>query len=199
MQQAFLDAQGFQCGFCTAGMILTCASLNQAQTARPRRLAEGQPLPLHRLPLDRRRAQRQEQHRRRGRRRRVRPQPRRARRTAGGARRGALHVRCRAGRSAAHQDAALAAPAREDHFDRQARGARRPRRAHGADVRRRTGPAVLDRAARVGLDGSRRHEGARQCRPLHRAEGGRRGRRDRSRRRRRLPAARGSSTKSCRR
>ncbi len=31
MQKAFLDAQGFQCGFCTAGMILTCASLNQAQ------------------------------------------------------------------------------------------------------------------------------------------------------------------------
>ena len=31
MQQAFLDAQGFQCGFCTSGMILTCASLNQAQ------------------------------------------------------------------------------------------------------------------------------------------------------------------------
>ena len=31
MQQAFLNAQAFQCGFCTAGMILTCASLNQAQ------------------------------------------------------------------------------------------------------------------------------------------------------------------------
>src|SRR4051794_40043491 len=31
MQQAFIDAQGFQCGFCTSGMILTCASLNQAQ------------------------------------------------------------------------------------------------------------------------------------------------------------------------
>ncbi len=31
MQQAFLDAQAFQCGFCTAGMIITCASLNQAQ------------------------------------------------------------------------------------------------------------------------------------------------------------------------
>jgi len=31
MQQAFLGAQAFQCGFCTAGMILTCASLNQAQ------------------------------------------------------------------------------------------------------------------------------------------------------------------------
>ena len=33
MQQAFLDAQAFQCGFCTSGMILTCASLNQAQRA----------------------------------------------------------------------------------------------------------------------------------------------------------------------
>src|SRR5687767_11473062 len=31
MQQAFLDAQGFQCGFCTAGMIVTAASLDQAQ------------------------------------------------------------------------------------------------------------------------------------------------------------------------
>jgi CO/xanthine dehydrogenase Mo-binding subunit/aerobic-type carbon monoxide dehydrogenase small subunit (CoxS/CutS family) len=33
MQQAFLNAQGFQCGFCTSGMIVTCASLNQAQRA----------------------------------------------------------------------------------------------------------------------------------------------------------------------
>jgi putative selenate reductase molybdopterin-binding subunit len=31
MQQAFLDAQAFQCGFCTSGMIMTCAALNQAQ------------------------------------------------------------------------------------------------------------------------------------------------------------------------
>jgi len=31
MQQAFIDAQAFQCGFCTSGMIMTCASLNQAQ------------------------------------------------------------------------------------------------------------------------------------------------------------------------
>ena len=31
MQRAFLDAQGFQCGFCTAGMIVTAVSLNQAQ------------------------------------------------------------------------------------------------------------------------------------------------------------------------
>jgi putative selenate reductase molybdopterin-binding subunit len=33
MQSAFLEAQGFQCGFCTAGMIMTAASLNQAQKA----------------------------------------------------------------------------------------------------------------------------------------------------------------------
>lgn len=33
MQRAFLDAQAFQCGFCTPGMILTCVSLNQAQRA----------------------------------------------------------------------------------------------------------------------------------------------------------------------
>jgi len=33
MQRAFLQAQGFQCGFCTAGMIMTAASLNQAQKA----------------------------------------------------------------------------------------------------------------------------------------------------------------------
>jgi CO/xanthine dehydrogenase Mo-binding subunit/aerobic-type carbon monoxide dehydrogenase small subunit (CoxS/CutS family) len=31
MQQAFVEAQGFQCGFCTSGMIMTCAALNQAQ------------------------------------------------------------------------------------------------------------------------------------------------------------------------
>ena len=31
MQRAFLRAQAFQCGFCTPGMIMTAASLNQAQ------------------------------------------------------------------------------------------------------------------------------------------------------------------------
>lgn len=31
MQQAFLDGQGFQCGFCTAGMVMTAATLNQDQ------------------------------------------------------------------------------------------------------------------------------------------------------------------------
>jgi putative selenate reductase molybdopterin-binding subunit len=31
VQRAFLQAQGFQCGFCTPGMIITASSLNQAQ------------------------------------------------------------------------------------------------------------------------------------------------------------------------
>jgi len=31
MQQAFLDAQAFQCGFCAAGMIMTAAALNEGQ------------------------------------------------------------------------------------------------------------------------------------------------------------------------
>ncbi|WP_341991552.1 molybdopterin-dependent oxidoreductase [Azorhizobium sp. AG788] len=31
VQQAFLDAQAFQCGFCSAGMIMTVASLDEAQ------------------------------------------------------------------------------------------------------------------------------------------------------------------------
>src|ERR1700722_13382038 len=30
MRQRFVAAQGYQCGFCTAGMVLTAASLNQA-------------------------------------------------------------------------------------------------------------------------------------------------------------------------
>ena len=33
MQQAFLDAHAFQCGFCTAGMVMTAAALNAAQHA----------------------------------------------------------------------------------------------------------------------------------------------------------------------
>ncbi|OYX87611.1 MAG: hypothetical protein B7Y75_01825, partial [Azorhizobium sp. 35-67-5] len=33
VQKDFLAAQGFQCGYCTAGMILTVSALNQAQRA----------------------------------------------------------------------------------------------------------------------------------------------------------------------
>ena len=41
MQQAFLDAQGFQCGFCTAGMVMTAAALDQAQRRDLARALKG--------------------------------------------------------------------------------------------------------------------------------------------------------------
>ncbi len=41
MQQAFIDAQGFQCGFCTAGMIMTAAVLNESDRADLPRALKG--------------------------------------------------------------------------------------------------------------------------------------------------------------
>jgi putative selenate reductase molybdopterin-binding subunit len=41
VQQAFLDANAFQCGFCTAGMIMTAASLGDAQRANLPRSLKG--------------------------------------------------------------------------------------------------------------------------------------------------------------
>jgi CO/xanthine dehydrogenase Mo-binding subunit/aerobic-type carbon monoxide dehydrogenase small subunit (CoxS/CutS family) len=41
MQQNFLAAQGFQCGFCTAGMIMTAAHLNPAQRGDLARAMKG--------------------------------------------------------------------------------------------------------------------------------------------------------------
>jgi putative selenate reductase molybdopterin-binding subunit len=41
VQQAFLDANAFQCGFCTAGMIMTAASLDDAQRANLPRSLKG--------------------------------------------------------------------------------------------------------------------------------------------------------------
>lgn len=40
-QQAFLDHQGFQCGFCTAGMVMTTAALDDAQRADLPRALKG--------------------------------------------------------------------------------------------------------------------------------------------------------------
>ena len=41
MQQAFLDAQAFQCGFCAAGMIMTAAALDEEQRADLPRALKG--------------------------------------------------------------------------------------------------------------------------------------------------------------
>ena len=61
MQQAFLDAQAFQCGFCAAGMIMTAATFDAAGAPRPAAHAEGQFVPLHRLSQHRRCAARRGQ------------------------------------------------------------------------------------------------------------------------------------------
>ena len=93
MQQAFLDAQGFQCGFCTSGMILTCASLNQAQRQDLGASLKGNICRCTGYRSIEDALERQEQHRGCRGRHRIRPQPARPRRTAGGARRRALYVR----------------------------------------------------------------------------------------------------------
>jgi putative selenate reductase molybdopterin-binding subunit len=41
VQRAFLAEQAFQCGFCTAGMIMTIAGLDEAQRADPARALKG--------------------------------------------------------------------------------------------------------------------------------------------------------------
>jgi CO/xanthine dehydrogenase Mo-binding subunit/aerobic-type carbon monoxide dehydrogenase small subunit (CoxS/CutS family) len=41
MQQAFLDAQGFQCGFCTAGMIMTTATFDKSARRDLPRMLKG--------------------------------------------------------------------------------------------------------------------------------------------------------------
>jgi putative selenate reductase molybdopterin-binding subunit len=41
LQQAFLDAQAFQCGFCTAGMIMTAATFDEEQRANLPRSLKG--------------------------------------------------------------------------------------------------------------------------------------------------------------
>ena len=41
MQTAFAQAGGFQCGYCTPGLIMTAASLDQAQRAAPARALKG--------------------------------------------------------------------------------------------------------------------------------------------------------------
>ena len=55
MQQAFLDAQAFQCGFCTAGMIMTAASLDDEARDGLAPRAQGEPVPVHGLSRHRRR------------------------------------------------------------------------------------------------------------------------------------------------
>ena len=59
VQQAFIDHDGFQCGFCTPGQIMSAVALHRRRSRRigrrDPRMDERQPLPLLRLSADRRR------------------------------------------------------------------------------------------------------------------------------------------------
>ena len=133
MQQAFLDAQAFQCGFCTAGMILTCASLNQAQRQDLGSALKGNICRCtgYRAIEDalqgKTNIEQAEAGAAFGR---SLPAPA-GPQVVRGSVRYTFDVAMEG--TAASQDAALAAPARQDHRDRQARRTRRAGRARGAD------------------------------------------------------------------
>ena len=129
MQQAFLDAQGFQCGFCTAGMILTCASLNQAQRQDLGAALKGNICRCtgYRSIEDALNGKTNVEDAAAGTAfGRSLPAPAGPHVVRGAAR---YTFDTASRRAAAHQAAALAASARQDHLDRQGRGARRSRRA----------------------------------------------------------------------
>ena len=191
MQQAFLDAQAFQCGFCTAGMILTCASLNQAQRQDLGASLKGNICRCtgYRAIEDALNGDQQIEDAAAGTAfGRSLPAPAGPQVVRGAARytfdtamEGMLHIKMlrsphpHAKIISIDRTAALAVPG-----------------VHAVLTHRgRAGQTVLHRAARSGLDGPGRHPRARRCRPLHRPEGRRRGRGDRGRRRRRLPPAQG--------
>ena len=137
MQAQFLAAQGFQCGFCTAGMIMTAASLDQAQRADlPRALksnlcrctgyrAIGDAISGARHIEDDRAGPG------------LRAQPGGAGRAARGDRPRALYARCRADGPPAHEAAALAARPCPHRCDRLCRCPRAARGARCADPSRR--------------------------------------------------------------
>ena len=190
MQQAFLDAQGFQCGFCTAGMIMTAAASTTRQRADLPRALKGNLCrctgyrsiedAIHgvetveadvageafgaSLPS-------------------VRPGDRH--------RPGPLHARRRHGGHAAPEGAALAARARAHPPDRPRQGAGRARRGRGLHLGGRAAPALHHGHPRGSPRRPQRHLHPRQRRALRRPAGGRGRGRDRGRRGGRVPAARG--------
>ena len=126
VQKAFHDAQAFQCGYCAAGMIMTTASdaFDEAHRDGPAARPQGQSLPLHRLPLDQRRAARQGQYRGGRRGPGARRQPAQSLHRRDPDRQGALHDGRHGRGPAASQGAALAARPRPHQAHRPDQGAR---------------------------------------------------------------------------
>ena len=176
MQEAFLQAQGFQCGFCTPGMIMTAASSEPVPASGSGVGVEGQYLPLHRLWRDRKCDPRRQRDRAGRRRQSLRPQHA----GAGGPRRDqrccALHARRRAeGSSALKLLRSPHAHARIKSIRKDAALA-----VHGVIavlyLRGCARPSSIRRARHETIGcRSRRHRPVRPCRPLRRPTG-RRGR-----------------------
>ena len=200
MQQAFLDAQAFQCGFCTAGMIMTAAALDEEQRADLPHALKGNLCRCtgYRAIADALHGVR----RRRGGRRRpglrrepaqsVRPRrssPASARYTMDVAVDGLLHLKVL---RSPHAHARILSIGREQ-------GAGRAGRGRGLHLGGRAAPALQHGDPRGPPGRSRRHLHARQRGALRRPARRRGGRRDRGRRRNGLPAARCRATRSCRR
>ena len=139
MQQAFLQAQGFQCGFCTPGMIMTAASLNQSQRHDLAWALKGNICRCtgYGAIEGAIRGERPARRSRSGSR--VRPQRTGACRPGCRQRQCAIYARCRARRTSASETLALAACACAHQIDPKGRCAGCSRRAKYPHLGRRTG------------------------------------------------------------
>ena len=131
MQKAFMQAAGFQCGFCTAGMIMTAASSERRTDRELAALPQGQSMPMHRLSRDRKRDPRRQVDRGRPARQVLRREPAGACCGSDRHRPGPLHPRYHDGGDAASETAAIAACSRAHQGDSQ-RCRPRPFRASAA-------------------------------------------------------------------
>ena len=192
MQQAFLDAQALPVRLLHRRHDHDGAPRSTRSAGGPAARAQGQPLPLHRLPRDRGRDPRRRVGRggrRRAGLRREPAQPRRPRRSSPASARYTLDVAMEGMLHLKVLRSPHAARPHPRHRPRQ--GARRAGRRRGLHLGGRAAPALHHRHPRRLPRRSRRHLHARQRRPLRRPAGRRRRRRDRGRRGGGLPAARG--------
>ena len=191
MQQAFLDAQAFQCGFCTAGMIMTAASFDERSgrtcPTRSRAICAAAPATVRSTTRSAASA----------------PSKQDVAGQACGAslanpfargdrhRRRPLHAGRRHGWDASPQGSPLAARACAHHRIAARSGAGRAGSASRLHLGGRPAPALHHRTPRGPPGRPGRHLHARQRRAVRRPAGRRRGGRDRGRGRGGLPAAGG--------
>ena len=190
MQQAFLNAQAFQCGFCAAGMIMTAAALTRRAAGGPAACAQGQPVPLHRLSLDRRRVCRRDRDRGGRRRQGLRHERPESVRRGDRHRPGTLHHGRGDGRAPAPQGAALSARPRPHPRHRPRAGDGGAGSGGDLHLGGRSASALQHRAPRRPLGRPRRYLRSRQRGAFRRPTDRRRRRRERGRRRTGLPPAR---------